>query len=346
MKKIAVVLFNLGGPDSLFSVKPFLFNLFKDPAILNFPKLIRYPLAFLLSTFRKKEAIKNYKILGGKSPLLENTLMQANHLQNLLQNDEKLKSKNNFKVLVSMRYWHPFFKETFKELSQFNPDEILLLPLYPQFSTTTTASSLKEALKFLKKTNKPTTVVCCYPNLPGFINAIFDLSKNTLKKFFLNKIPARILFVAHGLPLSIVKKGDPYPNQLLLTVSDLTTKIKKSFPKSLFSYKLCYQSKVGPLTWLQPSLEEELHKAAVEKKGVIVIPISFVSEHSETLVELDYEYKNLSLSLNLPFYIRIPTVSCHPTFIKSLKNLILEKISQGNFPQKGFSCACSNFVFK
>ncbi len=282
--------------------------------------------------------------MGGRSPLLENTYAQAKSIEKKLKNERKLKNKRVFKVFVSMRYWHPFFKETLQDISEFNPDEILLLPLYPQFSTTTTASSLKEALEILKKTNIPIKSICCYPTLTGFIDGIFDLTQDILKKLTKERTSARILYVAHGLPLSIVKSGDPYPEQLLLSVAALTSKIDTSFQDGLFSFDLCYQSKVGPLPWLKPSLGEELQRASLEKIGVIIIPISFVSEHSETLVELDLEYLAVANSLNLPFYIRIPTVSCHPKFVEGLKDMILKKTSQENPSQKTSTCLCSKFV--
>lgn len=340
MNKTAIILFNLGGPSSLDEVRPFLFNLFKDPAILSIPSPFRYLLATFLAWSREEEAKKNYRILGGKSPLLENTQKQAQALEDSF-------SDENVKVFVSMRYAPPFFKDILAEISLFNPDTIFFLPLYPQFSTTTTASSFNEALKFLKTSpffyQKKISLkgICCYPDLPEFIETLFMLSQGPLETVFKQKKPTKILFSAHGLPLSIVKKGDPYPEHLLRSYSLLEKRLKSTFDAPFFSYHICYQSKVGPLPWLRPSLEEMIKAAALEKKGVVIIPLSFVSEHSETLVELDVIYKNLGETLKLPFYIRIPAVSCHPLFIEGLKNLILERSSHSLFP-----CTCFSFFLE
>lgn len=328
MKKIAVVLFNLGGPDSLQAIRPFLFNLFNDPAIISLPQPFRYLLAKLISIKRVKEATEIYTSLGGASPLLENTNAQAKALSQALSSIKECE----FKVFVSMRYWHPFFLETLEKIKIFKPNQILFIPLYPQFSLTTTGSFFKEVQHVLGHKNYSFLPIFVekYPELPGFIEAMFDLSKNILEKLYLKKSRATLLFSAHGLPEYVVKRGDPYPSDLLLTMNALKSKINKHFPQNLFDIRLCYQSKVGPLPWLKPSLEEEIKLSAKANQGVVIFPISFVSEHSETLFELDLFYKDLANTLHIPFYLRVPTVSVHPSFIEGLRSLVLANV----FPEK------------
>lgn len=315
MKKKAVVLFNLGGPDSLESVKPFLFNLFYDPAIIALPNPFRWFLAKFISKKREKEATEIYGQLGGKSPILEQTYNQAKTLEKEL-NSEKT---TNYKVFTVMRYWHPRAEEIVKEVRSYNPDEIILLPLYPQYSTTTAASSIAEWKKSVKDFY-PTKIICCYPELDGFIKPIAKAIDEAIKKMKpYGKV--RVLFTAHGLPKKIIEKGDPYKYQVEKTVSSI--KKQMSCLKDV-STVTCYQSRVGPLEWIKPYTDEEIKKAGKEKVSVIVVPIAFVSEHSETLVELDIEYRELAKKEGVPYYSRIPTIQCNPMFIKALKKLIIE----------------------
>lgn len=324
MKKIAVVLFNLGGPDSLQAVKPFLFNLFNDSAIISVPQPFRYLLAKLISLRRGKEAQKIYASLGGASPLLENTNRQALSLSKALIKEKRC----TFKVFVSMRHWNPFFSETLEEIKIFDPNEVIFIPLYPQFSTTTTGSFYGHVQHVLKQENISFTPIFIrsYPDLPELIEAMFDLSRKILGDLYTRGDDATLLFSAHGLPEHIVKKGDPYPEHLERTCKALKAKIENIFPGNKFDIRLCYQSKVGPLPWLKPSLEEEIKLNAQTNKGIVIFPISFVSEHSETLFELDQYYKDLAVSLGALFYFRIPTASTHPSFIRGLQKLVFEKV--------------------
>ena len=318
-KKIAVVLFNLGGPDQLSSVKPFLFNLFNDPAIIGAPSVIRYFLAKLISKRREKTAQEIYSFMGGKSPILEQTINQANMLEKKLKGEE-----NVYKVFISMRYWKPFVNETIKKVINWDPQEVILLPLYPQFSTTTSGSSLvswrDEALK--NKYQIPTKIICCYPTEENFILAHTKSIKNTLNKIKNNndqKQNIKLLFSAHGLPEKIINKGDPYQNQVEKTVN----KIIENINAKEFTYTICYQSKVGPLKWIGPSTENEIIKAARDKQTIVLIPIAFVSEHSETLVELDIEYKEIAKTNGCKSYYRVPALGINKDFINSLYALIL-----------------------
>jgi protoporphyrin/coproporphyrin ferrochelatase len=320
-KKIGVVLFNLGGPDELSSVKPFLFNLFNDPAIIGAPSLIRFILAKLISSKREKKAKEIYSFMGGKSPILKETNEQRIELEKMLEKED-----SNYKVFISMRYWKPFINETIKDIIKWNPDEVILLPLYPQFSSTTSGSSLNSWKKEIDK-NKleiPTKIICCYPQNEDFILAHVNEIKNIIKKAKnknRNNKNIRLLFSAHGLPEKIIKKGDPYQYQIEKTV----TKVIENLNINEFLYTICYQSKVGPLKWIGPSTEQEIIKSSKNNEIIVLVPIAFVSEHSETLVELDIEYKEIANNNGCDLYFRAPALGKNKYFIKGLYNLITKK---------------------
>jgi ferrochelatase len=218
-----------------------------------------------------------------------------------------------------MRYWHPFTQEAVQEVEKFAPESIVLLPLYPQFSTTTSESSFNAWIREMKNQGLtiPVNFIGCYPKEPGFIKAMQGLLAKELDQI---DGPVRILFSAHGLPQKVVDDGDPYPVHVNLSVTEVMT----AFPHQ--DYQICYQSKVGKLKWLEPSLNDEIERAAHDRVGVLIVPISFVSEHSETLVELDMDFAQRAQELNLPFYGRTPTVSCHPLFIQGLAEQVVRQI--------------------
>lgn len=339
-QKVAIILLNLGGPDRLRSVKPFLFNLFSDPAIIPLPWGIRHFLAKIIALARNRKAQKIYAHLGGKSPLLENTQKQAEALQNQFTEDYP---DDHFRVFIAMRYWHPFTKKTIRTVNQFNPDKIILLPLYPQFSETTSGSSFKA---WEKQGGPPHRRICCYFDHPGFVNANVDLICQELAKVPLNQ-KIRLLFSAHGLPERNIAQGDPYQWQVEQTVSAIMTQFaqKLGHKESPLDHAICYQSKVGKLTWIGPSLDDEIKRAATDQVGVIIVPISFVSEHSETLVELDIDYVQQSHSLGIPYYGRVPTVMDHKEFIKELTNLVAKELDSGALwvrrcPDSFSQCQC------
>ena len=317
-QKIVVILMNLGGPDSLNAVRPFLFNLFYDKAILNLPNPLRYLLARWISFSRNKKAKGIYSLIGGKSPILENTLNQAQALKKSLEND--------FDVLVipAMRYWRPRAKNVLEVVDAFNPTKVVLLPLYPQFSTTTTKSSINEWQKIAPEWQSRTVIECCYFNDPEFIGAHQELIKPILIEAKKHGAP-RILFSAHGLPQRVVDGGDPYQRQIEASVAA----IMQGFDGTEFA--ICYQSKVGRLKWLTPTTEDELKKAGSQSTPVVVVPISFVSEHSETLVELDIDYAKKAKTWGVPFYGRAPALGDSPSYIKCLENsvrrLVAEKLT-------------------
>ena len=320
-KKTAIVLFNLGGPDQLSSVKPFLFNLFNDPAIIGAPKVIRYFIAKLISSKREKTAQEIYSFMGGRSPILEETKHQSKMLQKKLDNE-----KEEYKVFISMRYWKPFVEETIKKVIDWNPKEVILLPLYPQFSTTTSGSSFLSWKKAATKNNYnvPTKILCCYPEDKNFILAHTKNIQKTLNKIKKNKDKKhniRLLFSAHGLPEKIINKGDPYQNQVEKTVKNIINNMNKKE----FIHTICYQSKVGPLKWIGPSTESEIIKASKKKETIVLVPIAFVSEHSETLVELDIEYKEVAMLNGCENYYRVPALGISEHFINGLYNLILKQ---------------------
>jgi protoporphyrin/coproporphyrin ferrochelatase len=322
MEKIAIILFNLGGPDGPEAVKPFLFNLFHDPAIIRLGQPWRYLLAKLIASRRASVARDIYAKIGGSSPILKNTRLQARALEDSLNSPS---SNKIFKCFVTMRYWHPFALETGQEVKDFSPHQIVLLPLYPQFSTTTTASSLQSWHHTMKiiGLKVPTKIVCCYPEEPGFITTLAAAVSQAYAQAKGYGHP-RILFSAHGLPEKIVKAGDPYQWQCEQTATHLV----KSINVPNLDWVLCYQSRVGPLRWIGPSTDEEIKKAGRDRVPVVVVPIAFVSEHSETLVEIDMEYRHLAQTEGVPFFAYAPTVGAAPEFIKGLAEFIQPLLSQ------------------
>jgi ferrochelatase len=311
-EKIAVVLFNLGGPDRPEAVRPFLRNLFSDPAIIGAPGPVRWALARLISTLRDKSARANYAKMGGGSPLLPETIAQARALEaafRALPGHEA----DEVRAFSAMRYWHPFVAETVAEVRAFAPDKVVLLPLYPQFSTTTTGSSLQA---WRAAGGPPAKVVCCYPDAPGFVAAHAEA---VMAAWNAAGTPerVRVLWSAHGLPQKTIDAGDPYQRQVEETVAAVTALLPPAF-----DHAICYQSRVGPLKWIGPSTEEALEQAARDKIGVIVTPIAFVSEHIETLVELDEEYREKAHELGVPFYQRAAALGVRPAFIAQLAALV------------------------
>ncbi len=309
MSKTAVILFNLGGPDSLEAVEPFLFNLFNDPAIIGAPSLIRTLMARFISKKRGPVAREIYAQIGGKSPLVEETDKQARALEQALG--------DGYRVFVAMRYWHPFAAQALQEARQWGAERVVLLPLYPQFSTTTSRSSLREWRKLTADWAVPTEAVCCYPDEKGLVSAIADLIRPSYEQAMTSGKP-RILFSAHGLPQSVVDKGDPYPKHVEQTARAVVT----ALGISELDWIVCYQSRVGPMKWIGPSTEAELERAGEDGVPVVVVPIAFVSEHSETLVELDIEYRHRAEGLGIPTYVRVPAVGHHPDFIAGLAQLV------------------------
>ncbi len=328
-ERLAVVLFNLGGPDSQDAVEPFLFNLFNDPAIVRLPSAIRWPLAKFLARKRAKVARAIYAHLGGGSPLLANTKAQGIALQAALKD-----AAGEVKVFIAMRYWHPFAAETAEAVREFSPDRVLLLPLYPQYSTTTTGSSLADWEQAAKTAGlaTPSQSICCYPAEPGFIGALTDLAENALAEANRVAPDAKpfVIFSAHGLPERIVRAGDPYAHEMHATVQPIVGRLglKLGDPTEggLGDWDYGFQSRVGPVRWIGPWTDHLIIEAAQHKRAIVILPVSFVSEHAETLVELDVEYRKLADKHGAPAYVRAPTVSTHPAFIAGLASLVRQAL--------------------
>lgn len=307
--RVAVVLFNLGGPDTQEAVRPFLFNLFNDPAIIRVPNPMRFLLAKLISSRRAPVAKGIYAHLGGGSPLVPLTEKQAAGLKAALQGEWEVE------VFLSMRYWHPLSDATAKAVRDFAPEHVIALPLYPQYSTTTTASSFRDWGRAVQKLglDVPTSYVCCYPTEADFIRAHVELIRPVYESAKAHGSP-RILFSAHGLPEKVVRKGDPYQWQVERT----TQEIVGALGVEGLDYVNCYQSRVGPLEWIKPATEDEIVRGGKDGVPLVVVPVAFVSEHSETLVELDIEYGKLAKESGVPHYARVPALGDTPAYIASL----------------------------
>jgi ferrochelatase len=319
-KRVAVVLLNLGGPDGLPAVRPFLFNLFYDPAIIRLPNPLRWLVAKLISMLRTRKAQGIYAQMGGASPLLSHTQMQVTALESALN-----KGTDVFKVFVAMRYWHPLTAEVVRKVKLFAPTQVILLPLYPQFSTTTTASSFnawhEEA--YQQGLAVPTYTPCCFAREPHFIKAHADLLTKMLSNAAAYGVP-KVLFSAHSLPQKVIEGGDPYQWQVEQTAKAIAQAVGP------IDYTVCYQSRATPVKWLEPSTQAEIKKASQGGRPVVVVPIAFVSDHSETLIELDKEYHLEALNEGAPFYGRVPSLGTHPLFIEALHAIITQAMQGGS----------------
>jgi protoporphyrin/coproporphyrin ferrochelatase len=311
MPRRAIVLMNLGGPDSPEAVEPFLINLFSDPAIIRLPLIVRWPLARLIARRRAGVARDIYDHLGGGSPLLANTKAQAQALEAVLGDGSR--------CFIAMRYWHPLTEEAVAAVKNWQPDEVICLPLYPQYSTTTTASSLAAWLRVTKRQGLdcPMRIVDPYPTANGFIAALTGLIAPVLEEAERSH-KIRLLLSAHGLPLKIVQTGDPYPDQINQTAAAVVAALDRPD----VDWTVCYQSRVGPLAWLGPQTDDEIRRAGGDGVAIVVAAISFVSEHSETLVELDRDYRRLAQANGVPAYYRVPAVGTDPRFIAALAELV------------------------
>jgi len=322
--KLAIVLFNLGGPDGPEAVRPFLQNLFCDPAIISLPWILRAPLGRLIAKRRAPIAKEIYARIGGGSPIVPETRKQARALEAALTQDGV-----EAKAFIAMRYWHPFSDEAAAQVKAFSPDRIVLLPLYPQFSTTTTASSVKDWKRAAKKAglHQAVTEICCYPDEPGFVQAAAQRIRATMAGAR-SDIGWRLLLSAHGLPKRVIEKGDPYQKQVEQSAAAIVRELAMpELEPLLLESVVCYQSKVGRLEWIGPSTDDEIRRAGADGKGVIIAPVAFVSEHSETLVELDIEYRHLAEENNVPDYRRAPTVGDDPAFIAGLAGLVRQSLA-------------------
>jgi len=302
-----VVLFNLGGPDGQADVRPFLQNLFSDPAIIGAPAPIRLPLAWFIAKRRETMAQANYALMGGGSPLLKETKAQADALGAVLA---RRLAGDEVRTFIAMRYWSPDTAAAAKAVAAYGPDEILLVPLYPQYSTTTTASSLKAWREAYKGPGR-TSVLCCWYANEGLVEAHANAILGAWEAA--GRPHVRLLFSAHGVPVSVIDKGDPYQWQIEATCAAVAARLGEGW-----DWRLCYQSRVGPMKWLGPTILEAITAAAEEGLGVLIDPIAFVSEHVETLVELDIEYAHMAEELGMQTYLRAPAVGTDQVFVEGL----------------------------
>ncbi len=324
MVRIGVLLLNLGGPEKPEDVRPFLYNLFSDPEIIRLPFVwMQKPLAWLISNLRAKKSQNNYLEIGGGSPLRQITEAQAEALRNkLTENGE------DFKVYIGMRYWHPFTEEAIAEITKDKIEKLVVLPLYPQFSISTSGSSFRVLEEMWQSNaqlkNIEYTLIPSWYDHQGYLQAMADLIAQELEQFE-NKDNVTIFFSAHGVPVSYVQEaGDPYQNHIEQCTKLIMETLNRPNP-----YQLAYQSKVGPVEWLQPYTEDAL--AELGEKGIkdlLVVPISFVSEHIETLQEIDIEYRELAQEAGINNFQRVPALNTHPIFINALKDIVTDALDK------------------
>ncbi len=333
-QRTAVVLFNLGGPDSLEAVRPFLFNLFNDPAIIGAPWPLRWGLAQFISRRRAGFARRSYRRLGGGSPLLANTERQARALERAMA------GAGETRCFIAMRHWHPFSDETARDVREFGPVQVILLPLYPQYAASTTGSAIRDWRRAAGKAglDVPTRAVCCYPDEAGFVSAVADLTAEAWREAAKAGTP-RILYSAHGLPGREISRGDPYQWQVERTVSAIAGAVAARLGEEA-DWRVSYQSRVGPLEWLGPYTDEEIKRAGREGRPLVVVPVAFVSEHVETLVELDMDYRDLAAGHGVPSYHRVATVSEDNAFIEGLAGLVRRAAGAGPAIECGGAGVC------
>ena len=324
-KKVGIVLFQLGGPDSLEAVEPFLLNLFRDPDIIPMGPMgfLRGPLARLISSRRSVPVRAKYAEIGGRSPIGTLTQRQRGALV------DALAPEIDPVAVIAMRYWHPLTEEAVDTLRKASPlDEIVLLPLYPHFSYATTLSSLKEWRRVYgdPKSGPPQRTVSQFYDHPLYIQALVQRIGSVLRQFA-DSSKVHLVFSAHGLPMSLVEKGDPYPGHVEATVRLTCEEGRKQYPGWPVTHLLCYQSRVGPAKWLQPSLTGTIERLGHEGvKEMLVVPISFVTEHIETLHEINIEAREEARKAGIEVFRMMPAVGDSPLFIAALKDLVLRAV--------------------
>ncbi|MEI6379334.1 MAG: ferrochelatase [Cyanobacteriota bacterium ELA615] len=324
MDRIGVLLLNLGGPERIQDVRPFLYNLFSDPEIIRLPfPILQKPLAWLIATSRRKKSEENYRLIGGGSPLRKITEQQAQSLQTFLQSNGQ-----PVKVYIGMRYWHPFTEEAIAQIKADQISQVVILPLYPQFSISTSGSSFRVLEEMWNKDPhlgeiNYTLIPSWYDN-PGYLSAMARLIKQELVHFE-QPDSVQIFFSAHGVPQSYVEEaGDPYQSEI-----ENCTKLIMRHLNLPNPYNLAYQSKVGPVEWLKPYTEDAIRELGEKGiKDLLVIPISFVSEHIETLEEIDIEYREIAHEAGITNFRRVPALNSDPNFIKALADLVTDSLQK------------------
>jgi len=322
-KKTAVVLFQLGGPDSLEAVEPFLYNLFCDPDIIDLPGafLFRKTLAKIISSRRAPKVRELYRNIGGGSPILSQTVRQAKGLQ------ESLSTRGiTADVHVAMRYWHPMTEEVLEKIRKDGVEEVVLLPLYPQYSKVTTGSSVKtwhDAAAKMNMNHLSTKLVESYYDHPMYIAALVENIKHSIDRVPQNeRKDVHLVFSAHGTPIKLVKDGDPYSTHMQMTYEAVIAAGNFGLP-----HHLCFQSKVGPQRWLEPSLTQTIESLAGQKVShMIVVPIAFVTEHIETLSEIGIEAREEAQQSGVKYFDVMPALIDNPKFISCLTELVIQQL--------------------
>ena len=317
MGKLGVIVFNLGGPETLDEVRPFLYRLFSDPEIIQIRvEFLRKAVAFAIATLRRRRSVGYYRQIGGGSPLRRITEEQAQALS-----DELRWAGVDVDVFVGMCTWHPFFDETLDQVEKSHLDRLVVLPLFPHYSSTTTGSGFRTLKSLIADrpalSGLDTRWVESWQTQPSYIAAFTELIQKELAEF---DAPDRvhILFSAHSIPESYVRSGDPYLDQTRETVELIADRLERKNP-----YQLAFQSKIGPIKWLGPSTNDvivRLGRQGVDE--ILVVPVSFVSEHIETLYELDIQYKKVATDAGVEQFRRVPALNCNPTFIRALRELV------------------------
>lgn len=327
--RLGVLILNLGGPEKLADVKPFLFNLFSDPAIIQLPyKFLQKPVGWLIATTRHKKSTKLYEAIGGGSPQRRITTQQAEALETELD-----AMGVRAKVYVGMVCWHPLIESTFQQILQDKITHLLVLPLFPHFSVTTTGAAAKKLIGLFNEhggvREMKRTYITHYEEEPNYIEALVEMIASEMTKFPDPRPEAvQLLFSAHSIPTKYIKRGDPYLKHHQKTVAAVMAGLKRKLGVESPHF-LSFQSKVGPVEWLEPSTEDTIKRFAEEgKKQVLAVPISFVSEHIETLYELDIQYQELAREVGLPYFRRVPALNCHRAFIRGLASLVREKVAK------------------
>jgi ferrochelatase len=330
-KKTGVLLLNLGGPDSLNAARPFLYNLFSDRDIIRLgPSFLQKPIAWLISTFRSKKTIEMYRQIGNKSPILELTTAQAQALEKTLNMDDRdgdTETGTRFKVYIGMRYWHPFTKTTVDQILNDRINRLIVLTLYPHYSKATTGSSITDLNKYLQGNDIDISYITEWYDYPPYIDSLAELMAEGMSEY--KGEDFHLLFSAHSLPQSFIDEGDPYLDHIKLTIDKVLKRLGNShynYPD--LQYQLSFQSKTGPVKWLEPSTEEAIENLSKSDcKNLFIVPISFVSDHIETLYEIDIQYRELAESLGIKLR-RCKALNTSEKFIGAMKQLVLDKIKE------------------
>ena len=348
---IGVILLNLGGPDSLRAVRPFLYNLFSDRRIIRLgPPFLQKPIAWLISSLRSRKTEKIYSLIGGRSPILDITKAQAKALEDAFNlpihpDNPPLPPLEKggkggfercgiggilFKVYVGMRYWHPFIEEVVPKISRDGVKKLVALSMYPHYSHATAGSSVLRLKEVLSEYPIEVFCISSWHDHPLYIEALIDVIKKGLDSFTPSASDVRegerwgnikVIFSAHNLPESLIKEGDPYVNQIKGTIGEVTKRLN-------IEWYLSYQSKSGPVKWLEPSTEQMLKRfAGLGYKNILLVPISFVSDHIETLYEIDILYKVIAKKLGMALK-RVDSLNTHPLFIEALKDMVLKGLKE------------------